>query len=125
MDQLVEMFRPLLSGGKASHLTVNSVDGQSTAQELRVEGPVTITIPTIRNKLDAQLQSRLLTADLPDYEGRVARHSRATSKLLLPGYASEDYSPRIRAWQAALGSFTALRRVVFSLDEEGFCFDRD
>jgi hypothetical protein len=125
MDQLVEMLRPLLSGGKASHLTVNKVDGQNAAQELNVEGPVTITIPTIRNKLDPQLQSRLLTADLPDYEGRVARHSRATSRLLLPGYASEDFSPRIRAWQAALRSLASLRRVVFPLDRDEFCFDSD
>ena len=125
MDQLVEMLRPLLSGGKASHLTVNQVDGQNAAQELTVEGPVTITIPTIRNTLDRQLQSRLLTADLPDYEGRVASHSRAASKLLLPGYANENYSPRIRHWRAALRSLTAVRRVVFPLDHEGFCFDRD
>jgi len=126
MDQLVEMLRPLLSSGKASHLTVNKAsDGQNVAQELHVEGPVTITIPTIRNKLDSQLQSRLLTADLPDYEGRVARHSRATSRLLLPGYATEDFSPRIRAWQAALRELATLRRVVFSLDREEFCFDSD
>ena len=39
-DQLVELFRPLLSGGKASHLTVNKDgDGRNAAQELNVEGP--------------------------------------------------------------------------------------
>ena len=55
-DQLVEMFRPLLSGGKASHLTVNkTIEGRNVAQELNIQGPASITIPTVRNKLDAQL----------------------------------------------------------------------
>src|SRR5215218_11416970 len=39
-DELVEMFRPLLSGGKASHLTVNKTgDGRNAALELNIEGP--------------------------------------------------------------------------------------
>jgi hypothetical protein len=112
-DQLVEMFRPLLSGGEASHLTVNkNGDGRNAAQELNVEGPVTVTIPTIRNKLDGQLQTRMLVAELPDYEGRVAAHSRAFSKLLLPDRAGEDYGPKIRAWQASLRSLIEVRKVV-------------
>jgi hypothetical protein len=126
VDELVEMLRPLISGGRASHLTVNKdSSGRNTAQELRVEGPVTTTIPTIRNKLDAQLQSRMLIAELKEYEGRVAKHSRKVSELLLPNFASEDFSPRIGAWKAALGSLTGLRRVVFTLDHEDFCFNRD
>ena len=73
MDQLVELLRPLISGGKAVHLTVNKDSGgRNTAQELRIEGPVTTTIPTVRNKLDAQLQSRMLLAELEDYAGRIA-----------------------------------------------------
>jgi len=80
-DQLVELFRPLLSGGRASHLTVNKTgEGRNAAQELTIEGPVSVTIPTVRNKLDAQLQTRMLVAELPDYEGRVAEHSRAVSR---------------------------------------------
>jgi hypothetical protein len=126
MDQLVEMLRPLISSGKATHLTVNKdAQGRNTAQALEVEGPVTTTIPTIRNKLDAQLQSRMLTAELEDYEGRVAKHSRKVSELLLPDFATEDFSPRIRAWMAALGSLTGIRRVVFPLTHEQFRFDRD
>jgi hypothetical protein len=125
-DRLIEMFRPLISGGHASHLTVNKdADGRNAAQEFRVEGPVTITIPTIRNKLDAQLQTRMLVSELADYDGRVAAHSRAFSRLLLPDYAGENHTPRLRAWQAALRSLTEKRRVVFPLDHEGFCFGSD
>jgi hypothetical protein len=125
-DQLVELFRPLLSGGKASHLTVNKDgDGRNAAQELNVEGPASITIPTVRNKLDGQLQTRMLVAELADYEGRVAAHSRASSKLLLPDYAAKDHGPKIQAWQAALRSLTGIRRVFFNLEHEGFCFDSD
>jgi hypothetical protein len=65
-DKLVEMFRPLLSGGKASHLTVNKdADGRNAAQELNVEGPASITIPTVRNKLDGQLQTRCWSRSFP------------------------------------------------------------
>jgi hypothetical protein len=125
-DQLVELFRPLLSGGRASHLTVNKTgEGRNAAQELTIEGPASITIPTVRNKLDAQLQTRMLVAELPDYEGRVAEHSRAVSRQLLPDNAREDHTPKIRAWQAALTSLTATRRVVFLLDRDEFCFDSD
>jgi len=125
-DKLVEMFRPLLSGGKAAHMTVNKdADGRNAAQELNVEGPASITIPTVRNKLDGQLQTRMLVAELPDYEGRVAGHSRASSKLLLPGYATKDHAPTVRAWRAALTSLTGVRRVVFDLNHDEFCFDSD
>ena len=125
-DQLVEMFRPLLSGGKASHLTVNKdSDGRNTAQELNVEGPVSITIPTVRNKLDGQLQTRMLVAELPNYAGRVAAHSREASKQLRPDYAAKDHAPEVRAWQAALESLTEVRRVVFDLEHEEFCFNSD
>jgi len=126
MDKLVEMLRPLLSGGKASHLTVNTTgEGRSAAQELNVEGPASVTIPTVRNKLDVQLQTRMLVAELPDYEGRVAEHSREVSRQLLPDYAGEDHGPKIHAWQSALWSLTAVRRVVFPLDREEFCFGSD
>ena len=123
-DLLVETLRPVLSGGKASHLTVNkSPEGRNAAQELNIEGPVSITIPTVRNKLDGQLQTRMLVAELPDYEGRIAEHSRAVSRQLLPDHAGEDHGPRLRAWRSALRSLTATRRVVFPLDREEFCFD--
>jgi hypothetical protein len=53
----------MLSSGKAVRLTVNSDDaGRNTGQELEVRGPITTIIPTVRNKLDEQLQTRLLVA---------------------------------------------------------------
>ena len=125
-DQLVEMFRPLLSGGRASHLTVNKTgEGRNAAQELTIEGPVCIIIPTVRNKLDAQLQTRMLVAELPDYEGRVAEHSRAVSRQLLPDHVGKDHGPTVEAWRAALRSLTQTRRVVFLLYRDEFCFDSD
>jgi hypothetical protein len=126
MDLLVELLRPLISGGKAVHLTVNKDGGgRNTAQELRIEGPVTTTIPTVRNKLDAQLQSRMLLAEIEDYAGRIASHTRKFNESLRPDFASEDFSTRIEVWKAALGSLAGIRRVVFSLDHEDFCFNRD
>jgi len=126
MDQLVELARPLLSGGKASHLTVNKTgEGRNAAQELNIEGPTSITIPTVRNKLDTQLQTRMLVAELPDYAGRVAGHSRAVSRQLLPDHAGADHGPKVEAWRAALRSLTQVRRVVFPLDKDEFCFDSD
>lgn len=125
-DELVEMFRPLLSGGKASHLTVNKdASGRNASQELSLEGPASVTIPTVRNKLDGQLQTRMLVAELQDYSGRVAEHSRAVSRQLLPDYAGEDHSPRLREWQSALRSLTGVRRVVFPVEHEDFTFDSD
>jgi hypothetical protein len=107
-------------------LTVNKTgEGRNAAQELSIEGPITVTIPTVRNKLDTQLQSRMLVSELPDYDGRVAAHSRAFSKLLLPDQAREDHTPLVRTWQAALRRLTAMRRVVFALEHQEFCFDSD
>ncbi len=125
-DELVELSRPLLSGGKASHLTVNRTgEGRNTAQELNIEGPVSMTIPTVRNKVDTQLQTRMLVAELPDYDGRVAEHSRAVSRQLHRDRAGQDHTPQIRNWRAGFRSLTAIRRVVFDLNHKEFCFDSD
>jgi hypothetical protein len=125
-DLLVEMFRPLLSGGSARHITVNRDDsGRAVGQEFTIEGPITVTIPTVRNKLDSQLQTRMLVAGLEDYEGRVGEHSGAVSRLLSSDYAGTDYTKTIRAWQAALCSLTGLRRVIVPVEHEGFRFDSD
>jgi hypothetical protein len=67
----------------------------------------------------------MVVAELKDYEGRVAAHSRAFSKLFLPDYAVTDQGPRIRAWQASLSNLTEVRRVVFPLDRKEFCIDTD
>ncbi len=125
-DQLVEMFRPLLSGGSATHLTVNAdTNGQQSGQQFRIEGPITLTIPTVRNKMDNQLQSRMLVAELNDYEGRVADHSGAVSELLSRDYAAMDYTQQIRVWQAALKTLTGIRKVVLPKTHEKFRFDSD
>src|SRR5215212_3046793 len=125
-DLLVEILRPLLSGGSARHVTVNKdASGRNVGQEFTVEGPVSVTIPTIRNKLDNQLQSRMLIADLKDYEGRVKAHSKAVAEQLSAGYVAAEHDDEIRAWWQALRSLTSVRKVVVPVDDENFCFDSD
>jgi hypothetical protein len=125
-DLLVETLRPLLSGGSARHVTVNKdASGRNVGQEFTVEGPVSVTIPTIRNKLDNQLQSRMLIADLKDYEGRVGAHSLAVSEQLSPGYVAAEHDDDILPWRQALRSLTAVRRVVLPVEDERFRFDSD
>jgi hypothetical protein len=125
-DKLVEFLRPMLSSSKAVRLTVNKNDaGTNTGQELEVRGPITTIIPTIRNKLDWQLQTRLLVAELEDYEGRVKQHARAFNKLLLPDYVSPNDAATLRRWSAALKSLTRVRRVVIPHDREEFALSDD
>src|SRR5215218_8937630 len=126
VDALVEFLRPMLSSGKAIKLTVNrDAEGRNEGQELEVRGPITTIIPTVRNKTDEQLQTRLLVAELEDYEGRVKEHTGALSRLLLPGYAATDNTGDVQKWQAVLGSLTSTRRVVFPLEREEFALDND
>jgi len=92
-EALWEFLRPMLSKGSAKKIvTAKDADGNMTTRTILVEGPVTIAIPTIRNKTDEQLQTRLLVAELPDYPGRVKSHSAAVSEQLLPGAAATDFS---------------------------------
>jgi photosystem II stability/assembly factor-like uncharacterized protein len=57
-DQVVELLRPLLSGGRARHNTVNKDDrGRLVWQEFTIEGPSVLTIATVRNKIDPQLRA--------------------------------------------------------------------
>jgi len=126
IDLLVELLRPLISGGRARHRTVNKdANGRNVLQEFDLEGPVSVTIPTIRNKLDKQLLTRLLIAGMEDYRGRVAAHSRAVSDQLSIDHVGEDHTPLVRAWQAAVLSLTGVRRVVFPRSHPDFCFDSD
>jgi hypothetical protein len=125
-DQLVEMFRPLLSGGSATHLTVSGdANGRNSGHQFTIEGPITLTIPTVRNKMNNQLQSRMLVAELKDYEGRVSDHSGAVSELLSQDYVGTDYTQQIRVWKAALRSLTGIRKVVVPKNHEKFRFDSD
>jgi DNA-directed RNA polymerase specialized sigma subunit len=126
VDPLIETFRPVLSGGKAKLVTVgkNSRD-ENVGQEIELEGPMTLVVPTVRNKLDKQLQSRMLLADIEDYQGRVSSHSGAVSEQISPDYAGTDYSQEIFSWQSALRSLTKVRRVVTPMFHEEFRFDSD
>jgi DNA primase len=125
-EDLWEFLRPMLSKGKAHKIvTVKDADGNLTTRHITVEGPVTIAIPTIRNKTDEQLQTRLLIAELPDYPGRVKDHSAAISEQLHPDAATADYERERWLWQEGLRSLTEVRRVVFPLKHENFALDDD
>jgi DNA primase len=92
-EPLWEFLRPMLSKGEAKKVvTAKDADGNMTTRTIVVDGPVTNAIPTIRNKTDEQLQTRLLVAELPDYPGRVKHHAAAVSEQLLPDAAAVDYS---------------------------------
>jgi DNA primase len=125
-EALWEFLRPMLSKGQAKKIvTAKDADGNMTTREITVEGPVTIAIPTIRNKTDEQLQTRLLVAELPDYPGRVKEHSSAVSAQLLPDAATADYSREAFLWREGLRQLTAHRRVVFPLRHPDFALDDD
>jgi DNA primase len=125
-EALWEFLRPMLSKGQAKKIvTAKDADGNMTTREITVEGPVTIAIPTIRNKTDEQLQTRLLVAELPDYPGRVKEHSSALSAQLLPEAATADYSREAFLWREGLRQLTAHRRVVFPLRHPDFALDDD
>jgi hypothetical protein len=125
-EALWEFLRPMLSKGQAKKIvTAKDADGNMTTREITVEGPVTIAIPTIRNKTDEQLQTRLLVAELPDYPGRVKEHSSALSAQLLPDAATADYSREAFLWREGLRQLTAHRRVVFPLRHPDFALDDD
>jgi DNA primase len=126
VEALIEFLRPMLSKGSAKKFVTNKdAMGTSVGQEIIVEGPVTAAIPTVRNKTDEQLQTRLLVAELPDYVGRVKEHSAAISELLLPGYTAADFSRKRFLWREGLRQLTALRRVVFPLEHPDFALDDD
>ena len=125
-DQLIETLRPLLSKGSASHGTVdNSEDGPNAFRSLHVQGPITVTIPTVRNKLDGQFQTRLLTVEMENYEGRVAGHTEKFADTLLPNYVAADHTETLKKWKAALKRLTAVRKVVLPGKVAGFRYNND
>jgi len=116
----------MLSKGRATKIvTAKDAGGNMTTRTIIVEGPVTIAIPTIRNKTDEQLQTRLLVGELPDFPGRVKEHSQAISAQLLPGAATADYSRERWLWQEGLRQLTDIRWVVFPLKHPDFALDDD
>jgi hypothetical protein len=125
-DELIETLRPLLSKGSASHGTVDSSDeGPNAFRALHVQGPITVTIPTVRNKLDGQFQTRLLTVEMENYEGRVAGHTEKFADTLLPDYIAADHGETLKRWKAAFKTLTAVRKVVLPGKAEGFKYDND
>jgi len=125
-EALWEFLRPMLSKGRATKIvTAKDMDGNMTTRTIVVEGPVTIAIPTIRNKTDDQLQTRLLLAELPDFPGRVKEHSEAISEQLHPDFALKDFSYERFIWVEGLRQLTEIRRVVFPLRSPGFALDDD
>jgi hypothetical protein len=131
VDDIITVLRPLLSDGRTTHKTVNKdkKTGRNESQELYLEGPISAVVPTVRNKVDSQFQTRLLISDIPDYPGRVAEHCRELSRQFSPSRLEEQkdvHAPRLARWHAALRTLAGLRRVVTPLaDWEGFAFDSD
>ena len=120
-DALVETLRPLLSKAKAVHKTVDTnAEGANAFRGLTIEGPLTVTIPTVRNKLDGQLQSRMLVIELEEFEDRVPRHSAKVSESLLLKRATEDHAGELALWRAALKKLTKVRRVGIATHHEKF-----
>jgi hypothetical protein len=120
-DALIETLRPLLSKAKAVHKTVDKdADGANAFKGLTIEGPITVTIPTIRNKLDGQLQTRMLVVELEEFEERVSKHSAKVSDTLLPDYATKDHVGTLALWKAALAKLIEIRRVVIPTKHENF-----
>jgi len=126
VEALVEFLRPMLSKGWCRKFVTDKdpVTGRNMLREIIVEGPVTTTIPTIRNKTDQQLQTRLLVAELPDYKGRVKEHSAAVSELLHPGHGADDFSHELFLWHEGFRQLD-VRRVVFPLEHPKFALDDD
>jgi DNA primase len=127
VEALVEFLRPMLSKGWCKkHVTdKDPVTGRNTMRTMIVEGPVTTIIPTVRNKTDDQLQTRLLMAELEDYLGRVKIHSHAISTLYHPDHAQADFSHDKFLWAEGLKQLTSVRRVVFRLEHPDFAYDDD
>jgi len=125
-EALWEFLRPMLSKGWAKKIvTAKDAEGNMISRTIIVEGPITIAIPTVRNKTDEQLQTRLLIAELPDYPGRVKHHAAAVSEQLLPAATATDHLRERWLWQEGLRQLTDQRRVVFPLKHPDFALDDD
>jgi DNA primase len=127
VDAVVEFLRPMLSQGRAEKFVTNKdASGAFVFEAIYVEGPITGVIPTVRNKLEGQLQTRLLLADLPDYEGKVKEQTQARSRQSSSRRVLDVSEEDLRRWQAALESLTATRTVVWAFaDHEGFHMEQN
>ena len=127
VEALVEFLRPMLSKGWCKkHVTdKDPITGRNVMRTMVVEGPVTTIIPTVRNKTDDQLQTRLLMAELEDYLGRVKLHSMTVSDLYHPDHAAESFERERFLWAEGLRQLTATRRVTFRIEHPDFAYDDD
>jgi hypothetical protein len=127
IDAVIEFLRPMLSQGRAEKYVTNKDDnGSFNFEKIHVEGPMTGVLPTVRNKLEGQLQTRLLITELTDYEGRIGEQTQALSRQYPRKRAAEDSEEERKLWQAALRSLTGRREVVwFCADHPEFRLDND
>jgi DNA primase len=127
VEDLWEFMRPMLSKANAYKIvTAKDALGNMVSREIEVKGPVTIAVPTIRNKVDDQMQSRLLVAELPDYAGRIKEHSLVISQQVRGASPGAGELERLRfLWGVGLLGLTEHRRVIFPLDNDRFALDND
>ena len=127
IDAVIEFLRPMISQAKAKkYVTNKNSDGAFAFQEIDVEGPITGCIPTVRNKLDDQLQTRLLVVEIEDYEGRISDHTGALSEQFSPDFVADPYGHLVPKWRAARRSLTGVRKVVIPFaGEKGFRFNNE
>jgi DNA-binding XRE family transcriptional regulator len=128
VDTVVEFLRPMLSSHVLAGAPLNkNGEGRNTFQELDVEGPITGVIPTTRNKLNEELQTRMLVAELEHYEGRIKEHTRALSQqtsLNRKTAVADQQLPR--QWRSALRSLTGIRQAGSEFaDHPDFALNND
>jgi hypothetical protein len=125
VDELIEVLRPLLSKGSAVHKTVDKINDSNTFREFKIQGPITATVPTVRNVMDKQFMTRLLVTELEDFEGRIAAHSRKVVQAFLPEYVAKDHTEELRLWRRAFEKLTEVRRVVIPSAPPELCFSNE
>jgi hypothetical protein len=127
VDTVIEFLRPMLSQGHAEKYVTNKDDnGGFVFESIRVEGPMTGVLPTVRNKLEGQLQTRLLITELTDYTGRVKEQTQSLSRQYSRNRAAEVSDEERKLWNAALRSLTDRREVVwFCAERAEFSLDND
>ena len=113
VDTVVEFLRPMFSQAKAKKFVTNkNSDGSHVFQEIQVEGPITGVVPTTRNTLNKELQTRMLVCELPNYDNRIKEHTAALSRQFSPDFVADPHGHMVPKWRAALASLTGVRKVV-------------
>jgi hypothetical protein len=113
IDTVVEFLRPMFSQAKAKkYVTNKNSDGAHVFQEIEVLGPITGVVPTTRNTLNRELQTRMLVCELESYETQIADHSAALSRQFSPDFVANPHGDMIPKWGAALSTLTGVRKVV-------------